>query len=158
ACRVLVLILSKNANTSPFVQNEVNLAFSNYKAIATFRIEDVHPEGPLEFYCATSQWMDGYPDPLEDKADRLADYLQDVESPPRRGGQAFAQKIFSAGVLALLLLAVFLLDPLRIDQTQAPALNSWFQRLHWSDYPSGDDHLAAVLIDKPSLDEWKTDW
>ena len=41
--RVFLLILSKSANQSQFVKNEVNRAFSQSKPIVTFRLEDVPP-------------------------------------------------------------------------------------------------------------------
>src|SRR3954462_13585852 len=47
-----LLLLSTASNGSPFVQNEVNRAFSKQQPIFTFRIEDVAPAGSLEFYLA----------------------------------------------------------------------------------------------------------
>jgi len=67
-----VLILSANANASPFVKNEVNRAFGKGKMILPFRMEDVLPTGSLEFYLARHQWADGFPPPVEERIGRLA--------------------------------------------------------------------------------------
>lgn len=70
--QAIVVILSKNANASPFVKNEVNRAFAKGKTIFTFRIEEIFPAGALEFYLARHHWTDGFPPPLEEKVARLA--------------------------------------------------------------------------------------
>src|SRR6202521_1760864 len=80
SCRAFFLILSARANDSPFVNNEVNRAFSQRKAIFTFRVEDVVPSGSLEFYLARHHWTDGFPPPLEGKIDELADAVHAVTS------------------------------------------------------------------------------
>ena len=53
----LVLLLSARANDSPFVKNEVNLAFSAGKPIFTVRVENVAPSRALHLYTATHQWI-----------------------------------------------------------------------------------------------------
>ena len=54
--RAFLLILSKNANDSQFVKNEVNRAFSERKPIVTFRLEDVAPGRSLQLYLARRHW------------------------------------------------------------------------------------------------------
>ena len=81
SCRAFVLILSTKANDSPFVNNEVNRAFAQRKAIFTFRVEDVLPSGYLEFYLARHHWTDGFPPPLDAKIDRLAAALNTASAP-----------------------------------------------------------------------------
>jgi hypothetical protein len=71
ACQVLVLVLSKSANLSPFVHTEVNRAFSKGRPIVTFRAENVLPAKSLELYLARHHWVDGFPPPLDEKANRL---------------------------------------------------------------------------------------
>jgi eukaryotic-like serine/threonine-protein kinase len=66
-----LLILSKSANESHFVKNEVNRAFSQKKPIITFRTEEVTPGRSLELYLARHHWTDGFPQPLEPKVDQL---------------------------------------------------------------------------------------
>jgi serine/threonine-protein kinase len=70
--RVFLLILSKNANQSQFVKNEVNRAFSQSKPIVTFRLEDVMPGRSLELYLARHHWTDAFPPPLSARVESLA--------------------------------------------------------------------------------------
>jgi TIR domain-containing protein len=73
-----LLILSARANNSSFVKNEVNRAFSQDKPIFALRIEDVQPGRSLELYLARHQWTDGFPPPIDDKVDKLADAIASV--------------------------------------------------------------------------------
>src|SRR5579863_1265768 len=70
--RVFLLILSQNANQSPFVKNEVNRAFSQSKPIVTFRLENVAPGRSLELYLARHHWTDAFPQPLGARVESLA--------------------------------------------------------------------------------------
>lgn len=72
ATHAMVLVLSAQANKSPFVKGEVNRAFTKGNTIFTFRIQDVLPSRALELYLARQQWTDGFTPPLEATADRLA--------------------------------------------------------------------------------------
>jgi len=92
---VFLLILSSQANTSPFVKNEVNRAFAKGKAIFTLRIEDVMPAKSLEFYLSRHQWTDAFPPPLEDKIGRMTDAVRALvdggahtQLPPSEGSSA----------------------------------------------------------------------
>ncbi|HTC65143.1 MAG TPA: TIR domain-containing protein [Candidatus Saccharimonadales bacterium] len=70
--RVFLLILSKSANDSAYVKNEVNRAFSERKPIVTFRIEDVMPGRSLQLYLARHHWTDAFPPPIADRVESLA--------------------------------------------------------------------------------------
>jgi Tol biopolymer transport system component len=70
--RVFLLILSKSANQSQFVKNEVNRAFSQGKPIVTFRLEDVPPGRSLELYLARHHWTDAFPPPMGARIETLA--------------------------------------------------------------------------------------
>src|SRR5579872_5233441 len=70
--RVFLLILSRSANDSQYVKNEVNRAFSERKPIVTFRIEDVMPGRSLQLYLARHHWTDAFPPPLAARIETLA--------------------------------------------------------------------------------------
>jgi serine/threonine-protein kinase len=72
ASLVFLLILSKSANQSQYVKNEVNRAFSQSKPIVTFRLEDVPPGRSLELYLARHHWTDAFPPPMGARVERLA--------------------------------------------------------------------------------------
>jgi CheY-like chemotaxis protein len=77
-CQAFLLVLSSDANDSPYVKNEVNRAFSRGKPMLTFRIEDIMPVKSLEFYLARHQWTDGFLPPLEDRIARVASALLEL--------------------------------------------------------------------------------
>lgn len=57
----LVLILSNNANDSPYVKNEVNLAFADGIPIITFKIDNCSLEDYFEFFISLEYSIDAYP-------------------------------------------------------------------------------------------------
>src|SRR5215468_3047718 len=65
ACRILVLIFSAQANSSPHVRREVERAVSGRRAIVPFRIENVMPTGAMEYALGNTHWLDAFTHPLE---------------------------------------------------------------------------------------------
>lgn len=61
--KIVVLVFSSNSQASQFVNNEVNLAFSNNKPILSFKIDESMPEGELEYFLKVNHWLEAYPDP-----------------------------------------------------------------------------------------------
>ncbi|MGE0441466.1 MAG: toll/interleukin-1 receptor domain-containing protein [Gemmatimonadales bacterium] len=60
AARVYVLIFSANANRSGHVVNELDAAVRKGAVIVPLRIEDVLPEGAMEFHLRTRHWLDAF--------------------------------------------------------------------------------------------------
>ena len=69
--RMMVIIFSKDANSSPHVMREVNKAVSVGIPILPFRIEDISPTGSMEYYLSTQHWLDALTPPLESHIQRL---------------------------------------------------------------------------------------
>jgi hypothetical protein len=63
--RVMLLLLSKQANSSPQIRREVERAVNRSIIIIPVRLEDVMPARSLEFFLSTSHWMDAFPPPFE---------------------------------------------------------------------------------------------
>ncbi len=63
--KLVVLLLSKSANRSVFVEREVALAATNHQVIIPFMTDDVTPSDLMKFYLAVSQWLDTRGKPLE---------------------------------------------------------------------------------------------
>ena len=61
--KIVVLVFSNNSQVSQFVNNEVNIAFSNNKPILSFKIDESMPEGELEYFLKVNHWLEAYPDP-----------------------------------------------------------------------------------------------
>lgn len=62
--RAMVLLISRSANRSPHVAREVNLALQRSRPVLPIRIEDVKPEGSLEYLLALVQRVDAFPPPI----------------------------------------------------------------------------------------------
>ena len=71
--RAMVLVFSSRANLSPHIAREVERAVGYGIPIVPFRIEDVLPEGSLEYNLATVHWLDALPPPADRHIHRLAD-------------------------------------------------------------------------------------
>ena len=75
SCRAVVLAFSAAANTSPQILREVERAVHLGVPIIPVRLEDVMPEGALEYHLGTVHWLDAMTPPLEAHLRRLADAL-----------------------------------------------------------------------------------
>jgi uncharacterized protein (TIGR03067 family) len=70
--RMMVLIFSGHANASGQVHREVERAISRGMAVLPFRVEDVLPEGAMEFALSSRHWLDAFTPPLEHRLEELA--------------------------------------------------------------------------------------
>jgi hypothetical protein len=70
--RVMVLMFSSHANTSPQIRREVQLAVKAETVLIPFRIEDIAPAESLEYFLGTPHWLDALTPPLEEHLERLA--------------------------------------------------------------------------------------
>lgn len=70
--RVMVLVLSANANASPHIPKEVERAVSNGVAIIPLRVENVTPAKSLDYFISSVHWLDAVAPPLESHLDSLA--------------------------------------------------------------------------------------
>jgi hypothetical protein len=70
--KIMVLIFSTHANQSAQVRREVERAIGKGLIVLPFRIEDVSPEGAMEYALSNTHWLDGFTTPLERQFDLLA--------------------------------------------------------------------------------------
>jgi adenylate cyclase len=75
-CRILVLIFSAQANSSPHVRREVERAVSARRAILPFRVEDITPTGAMEYALGNTHWLDAFTRPLDPHIAALASTAQ----------------------------------------------------------------------------------
>ena len=75
-CRILVLIFSAQANSSPHVRREVERAVSARRAILPFRVEDITPTGAMEYALGNTHWLDAFTRPLDPHVAALASTAQ----------------------------------------------------------------------------------
>jgi hypothetical protein len=70
--RIMLLLLSKQANSSPQIRREVERAVNRSIIIIPVRLENVIPARSLEFFLSTSHWMDAFPPPFENHLENLS--------------------------------------------------------------------------------------
>ncbi len=70
-CRVFVVVFSSNANRSGHILNEVDAAIRKGAVVIPFRIENVMPEGAMEYHLRTRHWLDALTPELNRHLDEL---------------------------------------------------------------------------------------
>ena len=70
--RIMVLVFSANANSSPQIRREIERAVNHDVAILPLRIENVLPGRALEFFIGNVHWLDAITPPLEAHLQNLA--------------------------------------------------------------------------------------
>ena len=70
--RMMVLIFSGHANASKQVRREVDRAISRGMTVMPIRIDDVRPEGSMEFFLSSTHWMDALTPPDERHLEMIA--------------------------------------------------------------------------------------
>jgi WD40 repeat protein len=76
--KVMVLVFSGAANTSPQIEREVERAISKGIPVIPFRIEDVQPSDSLEYFISASHWLDAFSEPLEQHLEKLAQVVKRI--------------------------------------------------------------------------------
>lgn len=61
--KIVVLVFSSNSQASKFVNNEINIAFSNSKPILSFKIDESMPKDDLKYFLKVGHWLEAYPQP-----------------------------------------------------------------------------------------------
>jgi hypothetical protein len=74
--RVMLLIFSGNANTSPQIEREVERAVNHRIPTVPFRIEDIMPTAAMEYFISASHWLDAYSPPINRHYQTLADKIE----------------------------------------------------------------------------------
>ena len=69
----MVLIFSANANQSPQVRREVERAIAKSLPVLPLRIEDIRPQGALEFALSNTHWLDAFAAPADERFAQLAE-------------------------------------------------------------------------------------
>ncbi len=81
--RMMVLIFSGEANGSPQVRREVDIAFESGHPILPFRIEDVEMNTDLYYCIAARHWLDALTDPKDEHIEKLVVSVRGLVSEER---------------------------------------------------------------------------
>ena len=82
ASRVMVLLLSENANSAPHIQREIAHAFYTRRIIIPLRLTNTLPRRDFLFYLGNVRWLDAFNAPAEQHLDALAASIKEMM--PRR--------------------------------------------------------------------------
>ena len=74
--RLMVVVLSGEANESAHVHREVGRAVAKDVVVVPFRIESVEPTGAMAYYLAAEHWLDAMTPPLESHISKLVQVAQ----------------------------------------------------------------------------------
>ncbi len=75
-CRVMVLVLSANANASPHIPKEVERAVSGGVSVIPLRVENVLPAKSLDYFISSVHWLDAITPPFESHLESLANTIR----------------------------------------------------------------------------------
>jgi formylglycine-generating enzyme required for sulfatase activity len=85
--RVMILIFSNHANASPQITREVERAVNFGVRIIPMRIENVLPEGDMEYFLGVPHWLDAFPSTQEHHLDGLVSAAQAILAAPARAAK-----------------------------------------------------------------------
>lgn len=94
--RVMVLVFSSSANSSPQIRREIERAVHKGVIIVPLRIENINPTEALEYFMSTVHWLDAVTPPIENHLDRLAQTVKtflgqpDLRDVPAAGAPSVA--------------------------------------------------------------------
>lgn len=74
SCRIVVLVFSKEASVSNWVEGEINVAFAEHKPILPFRIDSTEITGGFRVMLNQMHWIDAFPS----YAERLPDLIKSI--------------------------------------------------------------------------------
>jgi tetratricopeptide (TPR) repeat protein len=101
-CRVVVVVFSSHAKDSPYVCREVERGVAHRKTLATIRVEDIRPQGELEFFLSNRHWVDAIGTDLESKLDELVVNVNRVLASPDTAAAPLAEVDGRIGALRIL--------------------------------------------------------
>lgn len=136
ACDTLLVLLSEEANRSPFVQREVERAASQSKRLIAFRLAPVKPERGLELFLSGTQWIEAHSLGFEAALEHLSAALRrDVASRVQKptAPSVWRQRARPA-VVGLLVLAV-----------SVGTYLTWSDPWGWRDSPPAKNPATTAL-------------
>ena len=98
--RVIVLVLSENANAAPHIEREIAHAFHARRTILTFRLAGTIPRRDFLFYLGNVPWLNAVSPPAEEQLDALTARIKGLLSrsaviPSQGAGKTTARLGFS---------------------------------------------------------------
>jgi hypothetical protein len=76
--KIMIVVFSADSNMSEHVVREVERAVHSKLIIIPFKIEDIKPTPEMEYFLATSHWLDAVSKPMEDNIKTLAEAVREI--------------------------------------------------------------------------------
>jgi hypothetical protein len=76
--RVIVVVLSENANAAPHLEREIALAISLRRIIVPFRLAETTPRPEIRFYLSKVPWLDALNPPAEEHLEALTTRIKEL--------------------------------------------------------------------------------
>jgi formylglycine-generating enzyme required for sulfatase activity len=132
SARVLVLLVTEHATSSPHVLSEVGHAFNGKKRIIPFRLSTASLPEDLEYFLSLTQWLDAPEGCSEANLNRLRDATRGALAGEitARGPEVVKRRAWWLAAAAVLLILIFSIvaawrsHRARVDGATAPGLNS----------------------------------
>ncbi len=127
----LIIIFSDNANQSKHVAHELTMAYSKGIQIIPYKIEEVEPDGALQFYLTGAHWLEAKSPTATESLDQLVAVISSCFGPQQRQTEhntsPKASKVKWADlILALALLTLVGLAAMVYFFDQPVALDTFF--------------------------------
>src|SRR5580704_3399585 len=78
--RVVVVVLSENANAAPHLEREIALAISLRRILVPFRLAETTPLPEIRFYLSKVPWLNASNPPAEEHLEALTDRITKLMS------------------------------------------------------------------------------
>ena len=78
---VLLLIFTSSANDSPHILREVQIALEKGLKLIPLRLDNIEPSEGLGYFISAPQWLEAYPDPLENYLPKLSKTINKLIRP-----------------------------------------------------------------------------
>lgn len=125
-CPIMVLLMTHQSSVSAHVAKEVERAVHKGVIIVPLRIEDVQPEGNLEYFLSDTHWMDALTPPMEAHFDKLIDVLRSLIATPA-GKSPAADTVQHSPEAREQFLQAF--EEFDTDDWKIAKKDSWFRRI-----------------------------
>ncbi len=74
--KLLMVLFSENANASANVSKEVTAAAEDQIGVIPVRLDETHPSPALRYHLAGVHWLEAYPPPIDQHAERIATVIR----------------------------------------------------------------------------------
>ena len=175
-CKAVVLVFSEQSAISPWVESEINIAFSQHKPIFPYKIDSVKLEEHDEFYLMLNSrhWIDSYPDyrtrfhelvdavcraigkptPVKESATESATESESHTNSDRNiRSVKMSQRVIKRAIsLIVVVLGIIYLASLFADDEKCPDNEIWYTSIDHQPLSLKDDEFDVKIYSNAYID------